>query len=123
MRNFALVDEQYVHFHPGLNVITGQSGSGKSVLLDAISQLCGAPAREESIRTGEECAVIEGTFRVGDDKITQVSAVLAKYGLLLPAVFSPSESKDFNSSGSVGYKGNDTRVLNCEDTSSERWLF
>ena len=119
VRNFALVDEQYVHFHPGLNVITGQSGSGKSVLLDAISQLCGAPAREESIRTGEECAVIEGTFRVSDDKITQVSAVLAKYGLLLPAVFSPSESKDFNSSGSVGYKGNDTRVLNCEDTSSE----
>lgn len=118
VRNFALIDEQCVHFHPGLNIITGQSGSGKSVMLDAISQLCGAPAREESIRTGEECAVIEGTFRVGGDKITQVSAVLAKYGLLLPAVFSSSEHKDFHTSRSVGYEGDDTRVMNCENTSS-----
>ena len=44
IRDFALVEEQRVSLHPGLNVITGQSGSGKSVLLEAISQLCGAPA-------------------------------------------------------------------------------
>ena len=43
--DFALVREQTVEFHPGLNVITGKSGSGKSVLLDAISQICGSPAR------------------------------------------------------------------------------
>ena len=45
IRDFALVEEQRVSLHPGLNVITGQSGSGKSVLLEAISQLCGRARR------------------------------------------------------------------------------
>ena len=79
VRNFALVEEQILSLHPGLNIITGQSGSGKSVLLEAIAQLSGAPAREEAIRTGAECAELQGSFIIGDDKVAQVSAVLEKY--------------------------------------------
>ena len=63
VRNFALVDEQYVHFHPGLNVIHRAVRKRQiRIARCCLSQLCGAPAREESIRTGEECAVIEGTL-------------------------------------------------------------
>jgi DNA repair protein RecN (Recombination protein N) len=79
VRNFALVEEQILSLHPGLNIITGESGSGKSVLLEAIAQLSGAPAREEAIRTGAECAELEGSFVIGEDKMAQVSAVLEKY--------------------------------------------
>ena len=56
--NFALVSEQTVEFERGLNVITGKSGSGKSVLLDAIAQICGSPAREESIRANADLSLI-----------------------------------------------------------------
>ena len=62
--NFALVSEQTIEFEKGLNVITGKSGSGKSVLLDAIAQICGSPAKEESIRANAGGAKLEATFRV-----------------------------------------------------------
>jgi len=86
--DFALVRKQVVDFHPGLNVITGKSGSGKSVLLDAISQICGAPAREESIRAGAGGAKLEATFRVATSALPaiydvvndQISALSSKTG-------------------------------------------
>lgn len=72
IKDFALVREQEVEFHPGLNVITGKSGSGKSVLLDAISQICGSPAREESIRANTKAAKLEAFFRVSTSSLEVV---------------------------------------------------
>lgn len=94
IRDFALVQDQRVHFHPGLNIITGQSGSGKSVLLEAISQLCGAPAREEGIRTGAKCAVLQATFQVGDDKLSAVRSILERYGASEVAVHGDNVSTE-----------------------------
>lgn len=74
--DFALVREQTVEFHPGLNVITGKSGSGKSVLLDAISQICGSPAREESIRSGASGAKLEATFRLATSALPAIYDVV-----------------------------------------------
>ncbi|MDA9097570.1 AAA family ATPase [bacterium] len=91
VRNFALVDEQHVSFHPRLNIITGQSGSGKSVLLEAIAQLCGAPAREEGIRSGADCAELEGRFCVGRDKLTEITSILQKHDV--PELAEPSSSQ------------------------------
>jgi len=54
LKDFALVSQQTIHFSPGLNVITGKSGSGKSVLLSAIDQITGAAGREDSIRVPGE---------------------------------------------------------------------
>ena len=70
--NFALVSEQTVEFERGLNVITGKSGSGKSVLLDAIAQICGSPAREESIRANADGAKLEASFRVATSSLGMV---------------------------------------------------
>ena len=92
VRDFALVDDQHVSFHPHLNIITGQSGSGKSVLLEAIAQLCGAPAREEGIRSGADCAELQGRFCVGVDTLTEVGSILQNHDVPELARLSSSQS-------------------------------
>jgi DNA repair protein RecN (Recombination protein N) len=62
IRNFALVDELTVEFDRGLNVLTGETGAGKSIILDAIDALMGGTVTTRGIRTGSDRAVLEGTF-------------------------------------------------------------
>ncbi|KAK9818486.1 hypothetical protein WJX74_010352 [Apatococcus lobatus] len=62
IRNFALILEQQVHLTPGLNVITGESGSGKSVVIAALSQALGAPADDDLIRPPSETATAQAVF-------------------------------------------------------------
>jgi AAA domain len=62
--NFALVAEERVALAPGLNVITGESGSGKSVLVEAFAQILGAPAADGCVRPPASAAVVEGRVHV-----------------------------------------------------------
>ena len=62
--NFAVVDRLSVNFKPGLNVLTGETGSGKSVIVDAFSLLVGVRSSPTQIRTGENMAAIEGVFQI-----------------------------------------------------------
>lgn len=62
IKNFAVIRELEVPFSPGLNVITGETGSGKSILIDAIGLLVGGRAAGDMVRTGEAVAVVEGEF-------------------------------------------------------------
>lgn len=66
IRNIALMDRMQVEFSSGLHVLTGETGAGKSILVDAISLLLGGRAQKELIRTGEEKARVEGVFDVSD---------------------------------------------------------
>ncbi|MCR4437604.1 MAG: DNA repair protein RecN [bacterium] len=66
IRNYALLDEVEVHFGPGLNVITGETGAGKSIIIDALSTILGEKADADVIRAGAEKAVVEGGFAVPD---------------------------------------------------------
>ena len=66
IRNIALVDEMQAEFSSGLHVLTGETGAGKSILVDAISLLLGGRAQKELIRKGEEKARVEGLFDVSD---------------------------------------------------------
>jgi len=60
--NFAIIDRLEVSFGPGFNVLTGETGAGKSIIIDAVGLLLGDRARPEVIRTGAEEAVVEGLF-------------------------------------------------------------
>src|SRR5271166_5351508 len=61
--HFAIIDCLQVNFlRPGLNVLTGETGAGKSILLKSLALLLGGKASPEVIRTGCEQAIIEGAF-------------------------------------------------------------
>src|SRR6059058_2725191 len=64
IRNFAVVENVTVPFVPGLNVLTGETGAGKSILVDAILLIIGARAQPDLIRSGEESAAVEALFDV-----------------------------------------------------------
>ena len=66
IRNIALMDEMQVEFSRGLHVLTGETGAGKSILVDAVALLLGGRAQKELIRHGEEKARVEGIFDVAD---------------------------------------------------------
>lgn len=68
IKNLAIIQELEVSFGPGLNIITGETGSGKSILIDAIGLLMGGRATPDIVRTGEDTAVIEGELAGDDDR-------------------------------------------------------
>src|SRR5256885_8280863 len=66
VENYAVVERLRVHFHSGLNLLTGETGSGKSIVVDALGLLLGGRASAEMVRTGEARARIAGIFEGRD---------------------------------------------------------
>ncbi len=79
IRNLALVDSLSIEFRDGLNVITGETGAGKSLLIGALRLLLGERADKSMIRTGEKTCGIEAIFELADP--VDVNTVLEEYGL------------------------------------------
>ncbi len=67
IRNFALIDDLSVEFGEGLNLLTGETGSGKSIIVDSLSALTGERVYSELIKEGEDSARIEGVFELKPD--------------------------------------------------------
>ncbi len=65
VENYAVVEKVRVRFHRGLNLLTGETGSGKSIVVDALALLLGGRAAAEMVRTGADRARIAGIFEVG----------------------------------------------------------
>jgi DNA repair protein RecN (Recombination protein N) len=78
IRNLAVVEEAAVPFAPGLNVLTGETGAGKSIVVDALLLLTGARAQPDWIRTGADSAVVSAVFEI--DPAGPVAAVLDEAG-------------------------------------------
>ncbi len=66
IENYAVVDRLRVRFHPGLNLLTGETGSGKSIVVDALGLLFGGRASADLIRSGHDRARISGIFTAPD---------------------------------------------------------
>jgi len=66
VENYAVIEKARVRFHPGLNLLTGETGSGKSIVVDALGLLLGGRASPEMVRTGAERARISGIFEVAE---------------------------------------------------------
>ncbi len=77
VKNFALMDELTLNFNSGLTIITGETGAGKSLIVDAIAALTGERIDDVSIRTGRDYAEITGVFVTNQD----TADMLRKYGL------------------------------------------
>jgi DNA repair protein RecN (Recombination protein N) len=77
--NFAVIDRLQVEFTQGLNVLSGETGSGKSILIDALGLLLGDRSSTDFIRTGESRAFIEGVFEIEGN--TPLEELLAEAGV------------------------------------------
>ena len=83
IRNFAIIDELSLAFGPGLNILTGETGAGKSIIIDAVGLLLGDRAVTEWVRAGTELASIEATFSspVDSERAADLAALLEAEGL------------------------------------------
>src|SRR5258708_20225800 len=73
VENYAVVEKVRVRFHRGLNLLTGETGSGKSIVVDALALLFGARAAAEMVRTGAERARIAGIFEVDPARLSEAA--------------------------------------------------
>ena len=63
IQNLAVIEKVYIEFDNGMNVFTGETGAGKSIVIDAINAILGGRCSKELVRTGADKAVIVGSFR------------------------------------------------------------
>ncbi len=81
IQNFAIIDRLEVHFNPGFNVITGETGAGKSIIIDAVDLLLGGRADIDFIRSGADKATVEGVFKPSDTLLPELKRVLDEQGI------------------------------------------
>jgi DNA repair protein RecN (Recombination protein N) len=81
IQDLALLDHAEIEFRPGLNVVTGETGAGKSLLVQAVSLLVGERADADVVRDGAKAAVVEGEFRLAAEPAARAAALLAEWEL------------------------------------------
>lgn len=79
IRNYALIEDLIINFQDGFNVLTGETGAGKSIIIGALNIILGEKASTELIRTGENKAVIEGTFDISEN--LEIEDILKQSGI------------------------------------------
>ncbi len=72
IKNFGILENLYIEFSNGLNILTGETGTGKSILIGAVSLLLGERASTDSIRTGADKSQVEGLFDLTDSPKTNI---------------------------------------------------
>jgi DNA repair protein RecN (Recombination protein N) len=81
LENYAVIDHLAVEFAPGLNLLTGETGAGKSILIDALALLMGAKASPDVIRFGADRAVVSAVFEVEAGAENLVAKILEDNGI------------------------------------------
>src|SRR5215831_6569733 len=78
IQNFAIIDKLDLNFAPGFNVITGETGAGKSIIIDAVELLLGGKSDPGFVRSGAEKALVEGVFAMPKAVETLVKPILQR---------------------------------------------
>jgi DNA repair protein RecN (Recombination protein N) len=81
LENYAVIDGVIVAFEPGLNLLTGETGAGKSILIDALGLLLGDKASTDAIRAGAERAVVSAVFESDGGAAAAIESILESNGL------------------------------------------
>jgi DNA repair protein RecN (Recombination protein N) len=81
IKNLAIIDELSLSFVPGLNVLTGETGAGKSIIIDAVGLLLGGRADSVFIRADCEAALVEGSFTLAEALRDELHTLLEREGL------------------------------------------
>ena len=81
IRDFAIIDELQWSFEPGFSVMTGETGAGKSIIVDAVELVLGGRADTTFVRAGSDQAIVEATFRLEPAQWAAIDPVLEREGL------------------------------------------
>jgi DNA repair protein RecN (Recombination protein N) len=81
IKNIAIIDQLQVEFTPGLNVLTGETGAGKSIVVDALNLALGERASGDLIRTGCQEASVEAAFELNGRSTKEIAALLDEQGI------------------------------------------
>ena len=79
IRNFAIIESLTLPLGPGFNVLSGETGAGKSIIVGALGLLLGERGTPDVVRTGTERATVEGVFEIGDS--ASIAAILDRRGI------------------------------------------
>jgi DNA repair protein RecN (Recombination protein N) len=104
MKSFAVVDECELNFQNGLTVLTGETGAGKSILIDALSLLLGGRTRVDVIRAGCDEAVVEGVFEINEtlrSRLDELGISSAEHELLVRRSFAVSGKNRIHVNGDL----------------------
>ena len=83
IKNFAIIEEEHIEFESGFTALTGETGAGKSIILDAMNLVLGGRASTDMVRRGEVKAEVQVTFSLSIKEARQIQVRLAKYGIKL----------------------------------------
>lgn len=79
VKDFALIDQVNIHFNSGLNILTGETGAGKSIIIDAVNMAIGERADRNFVRSGSKKSIIQAIFSIEDVK--NLDEMLVEYGI------------------------------------------
>ncbi len=74
IENFAIISQLDLNFNRGLNIFTGETGAGKSIIIDAVEAILGSRADATMVRAGAERALVEASFEIPDEMRAASSA-------------------------------------------------
>ena len=107
IRNFALIEQMNISFNDGITIFTGETGAGKSILMDAFSILLGERASSEFIRHGKDSFVIDGIFDIANHQsiqdLLETKNIMVEEGELIL-------SRSFNRNGKSTILANDQPI-------------
>ncbi|OGW40020.1 MAG: DNA repair protein RecN [Nitrospirae bacterium RBG_13_39_12] len=96
IKNFAIIDDLKVRFEDGLNVLTGETGAGKSIIVDSLSLALGSRAQSELIRSGEKEAVVQAYFELeGSGEIPDIGIDISDSLILRRSISSTGKSRAY----------------------------